>query len=76
MMESLPPTKQKELKLLFPTAPAEAIDFMQQCLRFNPAKRLTAKEALSHPFVAQFHNPDTEPACPHVLRIAVDDNTK
>ena len=44
--------------------------------QFNPAKRITAEEALRHPFVAQFHNPADEPACDHTITIPIDDNVK
>ena len=33
---------------------------MRQLLHFNPDKRLTAEEALKHPYVAKFHNPAEE----------------
>ncbi len=36
----------------------------------------TAEEALRHPYVAAFHNPSEEPACPKVIRIPIGDNTK
>lgn len=42
MLESLPPTKPKSLKELFPTASADALDLMQQCLHFNPSRRISA----------------------------------
>lgn len=44
--------------------------------QFNPAKRLTAAEALAHPFVAQFHSPDDEPSCSRVITIPINDNCK
>ena len=43
---------------------------------FNPAKRLSAEEALEHPYVAQFHADEEEPAFDGVIKIPVDDNTK
>ena len=49
----------------FMKAPADAIDLMKKLLVFNPTKRLTIDQALSHPYVAQFydvksvHNLDT-----------------
>ena len=37
---------------------------------------MTAADALKHPYVAAFHNPAEEPACPKVIRIPITDNTK
>ena len=45
-------------------------------LLFNPKKRLTAEEALEHPYVADFHNVEEEIVCDHKIRIPVDDNVK
>jgi len=61
MLESLPPTKPRKLKDMFPTASPEALDLLKNLLHFNPNKRLSADQALKHPYVAQFHNPDEEP---------------
>ena len=58
MLESLPPTNPKKLRDMFPTASDDALDLIRNLLHFNPTKRLTAEEALKHPYVAQFHNPD------------------
>ncbi len=38
--------------------------------------RLTAEQALKHPYVAQFHNPDEEPICTKKIHIPIDDNQK
>ena len=76
MLESLPPTKARKLKDMFPTASPEAIDLMKNLLHFNPNKRLTAEEALRHPYVSQFHNPDEEPNCTKKIFIPIDDNQK
>eukprot|EP00922_Rhytidocystis_sp_ex-Travisia-forbesii_P014825 GHVS01022175.1.p1 GENE.GHVS01022175.1~~GHVS01022175.1.p1 ORF type:complete len:475 (+),score=51.89 GHVS01022175.1:510-1934(+) len=76
MMESLPGLKPRSMKELFPNAPSQAIDLLRLLLQFNPNKRLSAEEALKHPFVAQFHNPDDEPICQRIISIPIDDNTK
>lgn len=40
-------------EILGNTSP-EAMDLIEQLLVFNPEKRLTAEEALRHPFVAKY----------------------
>jgi len=52
MLESLPPTKPKKLRDMFPTASEDALDLLKNLLQFNPNKRLTADQALQHPYVA------------------------
>ncbi|KAI5078916.1 hypothetical protein GOP47_0006587 [Adiantum capillus-veneris] len=59
-----------------PTASPEAEDLLRRLLQFNPHKRLTAEQALQHPYLAQFHNPMDEPVCNRGIRIPIDDNTK
>lgn len=43
MLESLPPTKPKKLRDVFPTASDDALDLLRNLLQFNPHKRLTAE---------------------------------
>jgi mitogen-activated protein kinase 15 len=43
MLESLPPTKPKRLRDVFPTASDDALDLLKNLLQFNPHKRLTAE---------------------------------
>jgi mitogen-activated protein kinase 15 len=45
-------------------------------LSFNPNKRISVTEALQHPYVKDFHNPDDEPSCNRIIRINVNDNVK
>jgi mitogen-activated protein kinase 15 len=52
MLESLPPTKAKRLRDMFPTANDDALDLLMNLMQFNPSKRLTAEQALKHPYVA------------------------
>ena len=49
---------------------------MKMCAQFDPNKRITAEEALRHPYVAQFHNPVEEPSAPSIITIPINDNTK
>ena len=76
MLESLPPSKARRLRDMFPTASDDALDLLRNLLQFNPHRRLTAEQALRHPYVAQFHNPEDEPVCTRRINIPIDDNQK
>ena len=76
MLEGLTCSDRRDLTRLFPTASEEAADLLARLLHFNPSKRITAAEALAHPYVAQFHSPAEEPSAPGVITISIDDNVK
>ncbi|XP_012781103.2 mitogen-activated protein kinase 15 [Ochotona princeps] len=46
--------------LLPPDTPAQALDLLQRLLVFAPDKRLSAAQALRHPYVQRFHCPGQE----------------
>ncbi|KAL7436965.1 hypothetical protein ACHAXM_005438 [Skeletonema potamos] len=62
-MRKLPNNKVVPLSKQFPNAPPECIDLLRQMLQIHPSKRITVKEALKHPFMAQLHNEEDEPLC-------------
>lgn len=66
----------KSLDDLMPTVPPDAIDLLKRLLHFNPDKRLTAEQALSHPYVAKFHNPDEEPSLDYDIVPPLDDDVQ
>merc|ERR1719476_177825 len=76
MLESLPVSRPRPLNEMFPSATQEALDLLRICMQFNPNKRISAGDALRHPYVVQFHNPEDEFDCDRVIRIPIDDNTK
>ena len=45
---------------MFPGAGEDAIDLLKHLLTFNPSQRYTAKEALAHRYVKDFHDEDEE----------------
>lgn len=53
------------LRTLLASAPADAVDLLEKLLVLNPHKRLTAEQALEHPYVRAFHKPEREPALDH-----------
>ncbi|KAI0067013.1 Pkinase-domain-containing protein [Artomyces pyxidatus] len=60
-LRALPFRKKKPFSQLFPEANPLAIDFMEQCLTFSPKKRIDVSEALRHPYLQSYHDPDDEP---------------
>ena len=49
-IKTMKPIKPKSLKDLFPAADLNALDLLQNMLKFNPKHRYTAGEALDHKF--------------------------
>lgn len=76
MLESMRAPETPRLEAVFPTASPEALDLLSKLLQFNPDKRISAEEALRHPYCAQFHNPADEPCATGTITIPIDDNTK
>jgi mitogen-activated protein kinase 15 len=76
MLESIPIIKAKSMKNLFKGANSIELDLLVKLLQFNPQKRITVLEALEHPYVTEFHEPDKELVCERKITIPVDDNVK
>lgn len=67
------------LNELCPNLPRDAKHLMKSLFRLDPNERITAKSALEHEYLADFHNPETEPIYPYdkgPIDIGINDNTK
>nr|XP_024396997.1 mitogen-activated protein kinase 4b-like isoform X3 [Physcomitrium patens] len=58
--------ERKPLFSRFPQTSAAACDLAEKMLRFNPSNRITAEDALAHPYLSALHDVSDEPTC-HLL---------
>uniref|UniRef100_A0A3P9HX85 Mitogen-activated protein kinase n=2 Tax=Oryzias latipes TaxID=8090 RepID=A0A3P9HX85_ORYLA len=62
-VQSLPSRTAVPLSKLYPQAEPDALDLLGAMLRFDPRQRIGVTEALEHPYLAKYHDPDDEPIC-------------
>lgn len=60
-IRSLPFKKKIPFRALFPKSNDTALDLLEKLLAFNPAKRISVEEALRHPYLEPYHDPEDEP---------------
>ncbi|KAI8331951.1 mitogen-activated protein kinase HOG1 [Chlamydoabsidia padenii] len=63
-VKNLPKREPIPFRQRFEGQDSEAIDLLEKMLMFDPRKRINAEEALSHPYLAPYHDPSDEPAAP------------
>ncbi|XP_049680181.1 mitogen-activated protein kinase 15 isoform X1 [Accipiter gentilis] len=61
-------------EILPSSTPLPALDLLKKLLVFNPDKRLTAEEALQHPYVKRFHCPAREPSLDYDVILPLADD--
>ncbi|XP_038260708.1 mitogen-activated protein kinase 7 isoform X2 [Dermochelys coriacea] len=62
-IQSLPSRQPVPWESLYQQADRSALALLAKMLHFDPRERITVAEALKHPFVAKYHDPDDEPDC-------------
>ncbi|XP_061689601.1 STKc_p38 domain-containing protein isoform X2 [Syngnathoides biaculeatus] len=60
-VQGLPALKKKNFKEVFPSMEENAVSLLEGMLALDPDTRLTASQGLSHPFLAEYHDPESEP---------------
>lgn len=62
-IRQLSPQPRQPLRQVFPHVNPLAIDLIEKMLTFDPTRRITVEEALSHPYLARLHDIADEPVC-------------
>ncbi|XP_039264856.1 mitogen-activated protein kinase 14-like [Styela clava] len=60
-IQSLPRVPRRDFVQVFVGANPKAIQLLEKMLILDTSKRLTAEEALQHPYLEKFHDPEDEP---------------
>ncbi|XP_027873493.1 mitogen-activated protein kinase 14A [Xiphophorus couchianus] len=60
-VSSLPPMPKRNFAHVFIGANPQAVDLLEKMLVLDSDKRITATEALEHPYFSQYHDPEDEP---------------
>jgi mitogen-activated protein kinase 1/3 len=63
-IRQLPQFPKQPFSHKFPNMAPAAVDLLEKMLVFDPSKRITVQEALSHPYLASLHDINDEPSCP------------
>ena len=69
----LPKRTKLQFNSLFPKANPVALDLLAKLLVFNPNKRYTVEQAISHPYFEGLHNPEEEPIADSAFDWKFDD---
>ncbi|PAV65767.1 hypothetical protein WR25_19715 [Diploscapter pachys] len=75
---SLPHKPKQPWSRLYPGADPRALDLLEKMLTFNPNNRIDIEQALAHPYLEQYYDPNDEPVCeePFTLEMELDDLPK
>ncbi|OVA13959.1 Protein kinase domain [Macleaya cordata] len=63
-VRQFPQYPKQQFSSRFPNMSPAAIDLLEKMLVFDPNKRITADEALCHPYLSSLHAINDEPVCP------------
>lgn len=61
-INTLPSYTPIRLEQVFPNVNAMGLDLLSKMLVFDPTTRITADEALRHPYLSTYHDPNDEPS--------------
>jgi mitogen-activated protein kinase 1/3 len=57
---------------LYPEADSNALDLLERLLTFDPNKRIDVTDALAHPYLKQYYEPNDEPIAIHPFTVDME----
>ncbi|CAD8150104.1 unnamed protein product [Paramecium pentaurelia] len=76
VLDGISMQKRKSFAGFFPNATPDFIDFIRQCLDWNPLKRMKIEEALKHQIMMEFVNTEEEKTLKQNIKIPFNENKK
>eukprot|EP00771_Trimastix_marina_P003291 gnl/Trimastix_PCT/4524.p1 GENE.gnl/Trimastix_PCT/4524~~gnl/Trimastix_PCT/4524.p1 ORF type:complete len:465 (+),score=97.74 gnl/Trimastix_PCT/4524:123-1517(+) len=74
IISRLAPARKKDMGRIFPRAPSLAVDLMHRVFKWNPADRISAAEAMRHPYLEGFFHECDLHVEPPSIHLEVNDN--
>jgi mitogen-activated protein kinase 1/3 len=71
-LQSLPFKPKIPWDRLYPNAHPQALDLLEKMLTFNPHNRIKVEEALAHPYLDQYYDPQDEPVAQEPFRFEME----
>ena len=71
-LQSLPFKPKIPWTRLYPNAHSQALDLLEKMLTFNPNRRIKVEEALAHPYLEQYYDPQDEPVAQEPFRFDME----
>lgn len=71
-ISSLKSRSKQPFSRIYPDADSNALDLLDRLLTFNPNKRIDVSEALAHPYLKQYYDPNDEPVATHPFTIDME----
>jgi mitogen-activated protein kinase 1/3 len=71
-LQSLPFKPKIPWDRLYPNAHPQALDLLEQMLTFNPHRRIKVEDALAHPYLDQYYDPQDEPVAQEPFRFEME----
>ncbi|KAK1266525.1 Mitogen-activated protein kinase 4 [Acorus gramineus] len=75
-IKSLPYSPGTPLARLYPNADPLAIDLLQRMLIFDPSKRISVSEALTHPYMSPLYDPNMNPPAQVPIDLDIDEDMR